>query len=377
MVKLFIGGLAWHTTDAVLLDGFRKFGIVDQAVVIKDRDTQRSRGFGFVCFEDASAADDAVLAMNNVEFDGRTIRVDRATEAGSSILGRRFVLIPVNDYTACQSFIRDHPGILDESATSYATEAVAALRRGEEEVATTCLEKSLILRRCSQEGQQPFFDILQELSGKQVFRKQLENALARTKELAAGQPSSSALPRPFLLSSIFKYSGAQIIGDKQDPSAYSKFNSEGYVRGNQFAQSGQYSLYQKPSDLHKDHPDDLSDTFKPIVIKWLEEYQQRSVAAPRKSPSKESTTCGDQLLKLETGDPKAASGRTVVAIHENEESSRLDILEQNQRELSRHVGVQFRRRGSGDTTGSDKGIEYGHRNFRDSADYQQYLIYKL
>lgn len=48
--------------------------------MVKDRDTGRSRGFGFVRFLEESASDAAIAAMNNVEFDGRTIRVDKASE---------------------------------------------------------------------------------------------------------------------------------------------------------------------------------------------------------------------------------------------------------------------------------------------------------
>ncbi|KAL3478814.1 hypothetical protein BJX99DRAFT_256222 [Aspergillus californicus] len=80
MVKLFVGGLAWHTTDEVLRDGFAKFGEVEEAVVVKDRDTLRSRGFGFVRFAREEDAETALVEMNNEEFDGRIIRVDMAPE---------------------------------------------------------------------------------------------------------------------------------------------------------------------------------------------------------------------------------------------------------------------------------------------------------
>ncbi|EAW09452.1 RNA recognition motif domain-containing protein [Aspergillus clavatus NRRL 1] len=80
MSKLFIGGLAWHTTDDALRQGFEQFGQVEEAIVVKDRDTNRSRGFGFVRFSSDSDADKAMDAMNNQEFDGRTIRVDKASE---------------------------------------------------------------------------------------------------------------------------------------------------------------------------------------------------------------------------------------------------------------------------------------------------------
>ncbi|TKA23054.1 hypothetical protein B0A50_07370 [Salinomyces thailandicus] len=83
MAKLFIGGLAWHTDDQTLRTKFEEFGQVDEAIVVKDRDTGRSRGFGFVRFTEESAADAAIGSMNNVEFDGRTIRVDKASERGA------------------------------------------------------------------------------------------------------------------------------------------------------------------------------------------------------------------------------------------------------------------------------------------------------
>ncbi|KFZ11486.1 hypothetical protein V502_07528, partial [Pseudogymnoascus sp. VKM F-4520 (FW-2644)] len=83
MSKLFIGGLAWHTDEQALRTKFEEFGAVEEAVVVKDRDTGRSRGFGFVRFTQDADADAAIAAMNNIEFDGRSIRVDKASERGS------------------------------------------------------------------------------------------------------------------------------------------------------------------------------------------------------------------------------------------------------------------------------------------------------
>lgn len=82
MSKLFIGGLAWHTEEGTLRQKFEEFGAVEEAVVVKDRDTGRSRGFGFVRYTQESDAQNAIDAMNNVEFDGRTIRVDKASDSG-------------------------------------------------------------------------------------------------------------------------------------------------------------------------------------------------------------------------------------------------------------------------------------------------------
>ncbi|KAF5025750.1 hypothetical protein F66182_2172 [Fusarium sp. NRRL 66182] len=82
MSKLFIGGLAWHTEEATLRQKFEEFGPVEEAVVVKDRDTGRSRGFGFVRYTQEGDAQKAIATMNNVEFDGRTIRVDKASDNG-------------------------------------------------------------------------------------------------------------------------------------------------------------------------------------------------------------------------------------------------------------------------------------------------------
>jgi RNA recognition motif-containing protein len=76
--KLFVGSLSWDTNDEGLRNAFSTHGEVSEAVVISDRDTGRSRGFGFVTFEDDEAADQAIAALNGSELDGRTIRVDVA-----------------------------------------------------------------------------------------------------------------------------------------------------------------------------------------------------------------------------------------------------------------------------------------------------------
>lgn len=76
--KLFAGGLSWSTDDDGLRRAFEAFGKVVEAKVILDRETGRSRGFGFVTFADDAAADQAVAEMNGKELDGRAIRVNEA-----------------------------------------------------------------------------------------------------------------------------------------------------------------------------------------------------------------------------------------------------------------------------------------------------------
>jgi RNA recognition motif-containing protein len=78
--KLFVGSLSWNTDDRGLEEAFSRFGEITDAKVITDRDSGRSRGFGFVTFADASAAQKAVQEMNGAQLDGRTLNVDIAQE---------------------------------------------------------------------------------------------------------------------------------------------------------------------------------------------------------------------------------------------------------------------------------------------------------
>ncbi|KAJ1086389.1 hypothetical protein NDU88_006508 [Pleurodeles waltl] len=76
--KLFVGGLSFDTNEQSLETAFGKFGPVCDAVVVKDRETGRSRGFGFVTFRNTDDAKDALQGMNGENLDGRQIRVDLA-----------------------------------------------------------------------------------------------------------------------------------------------------------------------------------------------------------------------------------------------------------------------------------------------------------
>ncbi|MAQ16527.1 MAG: RNA-binding protein [Sandaracinus sp.] len=78
--KLFVGSLAWATDDHGLRSAFERFGDVTDAKVITDRDTGRSRGFGFVTFADDAAADRAIEEMNGQNIDGRSVNVNEARE---------------------------------------------------------------------------------------------------------------------------------------------------------------------------------------------------------------------------------------------------------------------------------------------------------
>jgi cold-inducible RNA-binding protein len=76
--KLFVGKLSYNTTDAALLTLFEQFGKVASAQVAKDRDTQQSKGFGFVEMVEAEDAQKAINMLDGKEFEGRMIVVNEA-----------------------------------------------------------------------------------------------------------------------------------------------------------------------------------------------------------------------------------------------------------------------------------------------------------
>jgi RNA recognition motif-containing protein len=86
--KLFVGGLSWDTTDAGLRKAFASYGEITEAKVITERDTGRSRGFGFVTFARDEDAKTAVAKMHGTSLDGRTITVNEAQERSSREGGR-------------------------------------------------------------------------------------------------------------------------------------------------------------------------------------------------------------------------------------------------------------------------------------------------
>lgn len=78
MYKLFVGGLPFSTNDDELAEAFSAHGTVASAKVITDRDTGRSKGFGFVEFENDDEGKAAEKAMNGSDFGGRSITVNEA-----------------------------------------------------------------------------------------------------------------------------------------------------------------------------------------------------------------------------------------------------------------------------------------------------------
>ena len=77
-MKLYVGNLPWKIDDAALKELFVSYGDVEDAVLIKDKFSGRSKGFGFVTFSDDEAAKKAIAEMNEKDFEGRPLKVSEA-----------------------------------------------------------------------------------------------------------------------------------------------------------------------------------------------------------------------------------------------------------------------------------------------------------
>ena len=77
-MNIYVGNLAYSVTDDELREAFAAFGEVSRASVIMDRDTGRSKGFGFVEMPDSAQAEAAINGLNEKELSGRPIRVNEA-----------------------------------------------------------------------------------------------------------------------------------------------------------------------------------------------------------------------------------------------------------------------------------------------------------
>lgn len=76
--KLFVGGLAWATTDDGLRKAFEVYGEVEEAAVVTDKFSGRSKGFGFVTMADDEGAQKAIDEQNGKELEGRSVTVAEA-----------------------------------------------------------------------------------------------------------------------------------------------------------------------------------------------------------------------------------------------------------------------------------------------------------
>ncbi|MHA3775439.1 RNA recognition motif domain-containing protein [Verrucomicrobiota bacterium sgz303538] len=77
-MKLYVGNLSFNTTETSLQDAFEQFGTVTDSVIMMDRMTNRSRGFGFVTMSSAAEGNAAISGLHGKDLDGRNLTVNEA-----------------------------------------------------------------------------------------------------------------------------------------------------------------------------------------------------------------------------------------------------------------------------------------------------------
>ena len=87
---MYVSNLSYHTNEDALKELFSKFGIVKSAKVIADRETGRSRGFGFVEMDNSEEAEAAMKGLNNKDIEGREMSVSVAKEKPQGTANKRW-----------------------------------------------------------------------------------------------------------------------------------------------------------------------------------------------------------------------------------------------------------------------------------------------
>ncbi|MCV6606937.1 MAG: RNA-binding protein [Campylobacterales bacterium] len=77
-MQIYVGNMSYQSTEEGIKELFSQFGEVENVKIIIDRETNRSKGFGFVTMNDDSAAQNAIDELNDKEYEGRTLRINEA-----------------------------------------------------------------------------------------------------------------------------------------------------------------------------------------------------------------------------------------------------------------------------------------------------------
>ncbi len=77
-MDIYVGNLPWSASEQEIADAFAEHGTVEKATIIVDRDSGRSKGFGFVTMNDNDEANTAIEALNGYELDGRALKINEA-----------------------------------------------------------------------------------------------------------------------------------------------------------------------------------------------------------------------------------------------------------------------------------------------------------
>jgi len=126
-MKLYVGNLPWSINDAKLKDLFSSYGDVEEAILIKDKFSGRSKGFGFVTLSDDAAAKKAIAEMHEKEVEGRPLTVseakpmvprDNAPRANS----RESQEAPMANSAAVNDSVEDDIEVIDDNSDAEADE---------------------------------------------------------------------------------------------------------------------------------------------------------------------------------------------------------------------------------------------------------------
>ncbi|GMN25084.1 hypothetical protein TIFTF001_000808 [Ficus carica] len=125
--RCFIGGLAWSTSDRGLKDAFEKFGKLLEAKVVLDKFSGRSRGFGFVTFDDKKAMEEAIEAMNGMEYGGNGGGSRYGPDRNGDRSGGRHRDAGSRGGSGTDRFSRDRSGPYERRSTGGAEELLVLL----------------------------------------------------------------------------------------------------------------------------------------------------------------------------------------------------------------------------------------------------------
>ena len=77
-MQIYVGNMSYQTTEETIKSLFEQYGVVQKVTLIKDRETQRPKGFGFISMSDDNAGIKAIDELNQQKFEGRTLKINEA-----------------------------------------------------------------------------------------------------------------------------------------------------------------------------------------------------------------------------------------------------------------------------------------------------------
>ena len=123
MKNIFVGNLSFNSTEESIRSLFERYGVVNSARIMTDRDTGRSRGFAFVEMENEGEADQAITALNGSSLDGRSINVNEARPKPDRGFGGGAAAAAIASAGAAEVVAGDGPAVVAVAAAAVANRA--------------------------------------------------------------------------------------------------------------------------------------------------------------------------------------------------------------------------------------------------------------